>query len=224
VSATAELFFDPVCPFCWVTSRWIEEVAAHTGLEVTYRPISLRVLNADEDPTEPLGALHVRGHELLRVVTAAAEQHGDEVVGPLYTAIGRAIHEQPVEGATVEGFGDVARIQTGRPDDLSALLRQVGLPEGLVAAVGDEGYDDAIRKSTEVALERAGDDVGTPVLTIGPPDGPSFFGPILSEVPTGDEAVRIWEAISTLAAYRPFTEFKRSLRELPDTLALTRLR
>jgi 2-hydroxychromene-2-carboxylate isomerase len=224
VSATAELFFDPVCPFCWVTSRWIEEVATRTGLAVTYRPISLRVLNADEDPTEPLGALHLRGHELLRVVAAAAEQHGDEVVGPLYTAIGRAIHEQPVEGGTVEGFGDVARVQTGRPDDLPALLRQVGLPEGLAAAAGDEGYDDAIRKSTEVALERAGDDVGTPVLTIGPPDGPSFFGPILSEVPTGDEAVRIWEAISTLAAYRPFTEFKRSLRELPDTLALTRLR
>jgi 2-hydroxychromene-2-carboxylate isomerase len=221
---SVELYFDPVCPFCWVTSRWIEEVATHTGLAVTYRPISLRVLNADEDPTEPLGALHVRGHELLRVVAAAAEQHGDAVVGPLYTAIGRAIHEQPVDDATVEGFGDVARIQTGRPDDLLALLRQVGLPEGLAAAIGDEGYDDTIRKSTEVALERAGADVGTPVLTIGPPDGPSFFGPILSEVPTGDDAVRLWEAVSTLAAYRPFTEFKRSLRELPDTLALSGLR
>jgi 2-hydroxychromene-2-carboxylate isomerase len=223
VFTTAELFFDPVCPFCWLTSRWLEQVRERTELAVSYRPISLRVLNADEDPTGPLGALHLRGHELLRVVTAAAEQHGDDVVGPLYTTLGRAIHEQPVEG-TPDGFADVAQVQVARPADLGAVLRQVGLPEGLAAAAGDEGYDDAIRKSTEVALERAGDDVGTPVLTLGPPDGPSFFGPILSELPTGDDALRLFEAVSTLAAYRPFTELKRSLRSLPDTLALADLR
>jgi hypothetical protein len=224
VPTTVELFFDPGCPFCWVTSRWMEEVRGHADVTVTYRPISLWMLNPGEDPTEPLGALHLRGLHLLRVAVATAEAHGDEAVARLYTALGTAIHETPVTGTTVEGFGDVARVQATRPVDLRAMLRGLDLPEGLADAVRDEGFDDAIRKSTEVALERAGDDVGTPVLTLGPPDGPSFFGPILSEVPRGAEAVRLFEAVRVLAEHRPFTEFKRSLRDLPDVAALAPLR
>lgn len=221
MSDRVELFFDPVCPFCWVTSRWIEEVREPAGIEVRYRPIALRFLNPDEDLDGPMGRLHVRGLQLLRVVQAAVEARGDDVAGPLYTALGEAIHETPAAG---DDFGEIAVVQATRPDDLAGVLRSVGLPEDLAGAVADEGHDAAIRASTETALERAGDDVGTPILTFGPPDGPSFFGPVLSEVPRGDEALRLFEATKVLAEHRPFTEFKRSLRAMPDTAALAAIR
>ncbi len=218
-----ELFFDPVCPFCWVTSRWLEEVATVSGeVAVTYRPISLRLLNPDEDPAGAMGAAHERGLELLRVAVAVGEQHGDEAVARLYTAFGTAIHEQPVPG--VAEFEDVARVQATRPADLRALLRELDLPEDLADAAGDTRHDAAIAASTRTALDRAGEDVGTPVLAIDPPDGPAFFGPIISEVPRGDEAVALFHAVRTLAGYRPFAEFKRSLRALPEVAALAELR
>ena len=99
-----------------------------------------------------------------------------------------------------------------------------GCPRTLADAATDERFDAAIRASTETAQERAGDDVGTPIITFGPPSGPSFFGPVLSEVPRGDEAIALFEATRTLAEHRPFTEFKRSLRDLPDTEALAGIR
>lgn len=221
--ATVELFFDPVCPFCWLTSRWIEEVRRRIEPGVTYRPISLRMLNPDVDADGPMGALHGRGLELLRVVAAVDQRYGDEQVAQLYTALGQAIHGQPT-GADVQEFEDVARAQLARPADLPGLLAGIGLPTELADAVRDEGYDDAIHRSTELALERVGGDVGTPVSTFDPPDGPSFFGPILSELPVGDEAVRLFEATRVLAEHRPFTEFKRSLRAMPDVPALAGLR
>lgn len=220
---TVELFFDPGCPFCWMTSRWLEEVRRQTELTVTYRPISLRMLNPDEDPVTPLAALHQRGLELLRVAVAVNERHGDAAVATFYTALGEDLHERPVRGE-VDGFEDVAREQAQRPADLPAMLRSLDLDADLATAADDPAYDAAVRTSTEVALERAGGDVGTPVLTFGPPDGPSFFGPILSELPRGAEAVRLFEATRVLAEHRPFTEFKRSLRALPDTAALADVR
>jgi hypothetical protein len=221
VTTRIELFFDPVCPFCWVTSRWVEEVGAHRALDVRYRPISLRLLNPDEDPDGVMGRLHQRGLELLRVAQSVAEQHGEHHLGPLYTALGEAIHERSAPG---DEFGEVALLQLERPVDLPGLLRELDLPERLADAVHDDGVDAAIRASTEEALARAGDDVGTPIITFGPPDGPSFFGPILSEVPRGATAVELFDATRTLAEHRPFTEFKRSLRALPDTAALAGIR
>ena len=217
-----ELFFDPVCPFCWVTSRWIEEVRQHRPLAVRYRPISLRMLNPGKPLEEPMGALHQHGLELLRVVQAVADASGDEAVGPLYTALGTAIHEHPAGDA--EDFEAVAAQQVRRPDDLPGLLSALGLRVELAAASTDESLDVAIRASTDTALERAGGDVGTPVLTFSPPEGPSFFGPVLSEIPRGDHAVALFDATRTLAEHRPFTELKRPLRELPDVPALAALR
>jgi 2-hydroxychromene-2-carboxylate isomerase len=222
VPADLELFFDPVCPFCWVTSRWIEEVLERTGTTVRHRPISLRMLNPDEAPDSPLGLVHARGLQLLRVVQAAADTAGDEAVARLYTLLGQAIHEQGV--ADAEDFGAVAAVQSNRPQDLRRVLREAGLPEALAEAANDPTFDAAIKHSTETARARAGEDVGTPVLTFDPPDGPSFFGPILSEVPRGDRAVELFEATRTLAEHQPFTELKRSLRELPEVAALASLR
>lgn len=139
----------------------------------------------------------------------------------LYTALGEVIHEQPVVGGSK--FADVAEVQADRPDDVRALLRQVGLPETLAEAAGDDRHDATIRASTELAQQRAGDDVGTPIITFGPPAGPSFFGPIMSDFPPGEEAVRLFDAVRVLADHRPFTELKRSLRAMPDTEAIAQV-
>lgn len=215
-----ELFFDPVCPFCWVTSRWLVDVQGQRDLRVRWSPISLAILNEGQEPGTAMADLHARGHELLRVATAIDEQHGNEAVGRFYTAVGTAIHEVAVPG---DEFEDVARAQATRPE-LGEVLAGLDLPAELAAATSETSYDEVIRASTQTARDRAGDDVGTPILTFGPPDGPSFFGPVLSEAPTGDRAVELYDALRTLAEHRPFTELKRSLRTLPATAALAGLR
>lgn len=227
VNAQLDFFFDPACPFAWMTSRWVEEVrvvGASTGrldLTVRYRPIALRLLNPDTDPDTPIGALHRRGLQLLRVVRAVGERHGEEAVGDLYTALGTAIHEQPT---TATEFQGIANEQAARPADLAALLRSLDLDEDLAGAADDERHDEAITASTEEALARVGGDVGTPILTFGPPDGPSFFGPVISERPRGVAALELFEATRTLAGYAPFAELKRSLCVFPATAAFAQLR
>ncbi len=220
-ATSIELFFDPMCPFCWLTSRWLEDVRGERDLDVTWRPISLAMLNPDEDPASGMGSGHARGLELLRVVEAAYEDHGNDAVGRLYTELGQAIHEQPVEGA--EELTDVVAAQADRPD-LAAALAAAELPGELASAAHQDRYDAGIRASTDEALTRAGDDVGTPVLTFDPPDGPSFFGPIFSEQPKGTAALEVFDAVRTLAAHASFTELKRSLRDVPDTAAFGALR
>lgn len=216
-----EFYFDPVCPFCWVTSRWVVEVASQRPVEVRWRPISLWLLNqAGADPQTPLSRLHQEGLALLRVVSAAERDHGPGVVGPLYSAIGTAIWEAgPPEGP---GFDAVALdIVAGR--DLPACLRAVGLPASLAAARDDHDLDVGIQASTDTALARVGDGVGTPVLAFDPPDGPAFFGPVLSRVPRGQAALEVWDAVVTLARTPSFAELKRTMRQLPALPLLSAL-
>ncbi len=208
--ADVELFWDPVCPFAWITSRWVVEVAEQRPLEVRWRPISLRMLNEDRYGEEDLAAKqqgHAIGLALLRVAVAVDEAHGNEAVGRLYTSVGRAIHlSTDREALAAAGPRSLAR----------RALVECDLPAELAAATEDEGRDASIRADTDVALERAGSDVGTPVLTFGPPDGPSFFGPVISRVPRGPDAVVLWEAVETIARHSWFAELKRSLREPPQ--------
>ena len=209
--ADVELFWDPVCPFAWITSRWVVEVAEQRPLDVRWRPISLRILNegsyADDEELGFKREGHAFGLALLRVAVAVDEEHGNEAVGRLYTALGRAIH---LAGDPKE------RVATGPESVAEQALAQCELPTDLAAATGDEGRDDSIRADTEVAQQRAGRDTGTPVLTFGPPDGPSFFGPVISRVPRGAEAVTLWDAVETIARHSWFAELKRSLREPPQ--------
>lgn len=210
--ADVELFWDPVCPFAWITSRWVVEVAGQRELVVRWRPISLRMLNeASYDDDAGLADKkegHAIGLALLRVAAAVEAEHGNEAVGSLYTGLGTAIHVS----------GDREALAAAGPRALAEqVLEGCGLPAALAAAVDEGSWDDAIRASTTTALERAGDDVGTPVLTFDPPDGPSFFGPVISRVPRGPEAVRLWEAVETIARHPSFAELKRSLREPPQT-------
>lgn len=219
--ADVELFFDPVCPFCWVTSKWLRQVQRLAGISVEWRLISLAVLNdrpgAYDDKPELYPVVHGLGRRLLRVVAAARHDHGSEAVGALYEAMGEALWER--SDAAVRDFDDVLAVQA-RGIDVEAALVAARLPTDLAAAGADMRWDTVLREETEEALARVGDDVGTPILSFFPPDGPAFFGPVISEIPADDDAVRYWEALTTLAEMPGFAEVKRTLRSMPVT-ALT---
>jgi 2-hydroxychromene-2-carboxylate isomerase len=208
--ADVDFFWDPVCPWAWLTSRWVVDVAAQRSLEVEWRFISLRMVNAQRDyaiefrPGYERG--HTRGLELLRVAAAVDAAHGSAAVGDLYTELGRAFHVEH----RAEDFDDPARAAT------RAALEAAGLPPSLADAAGDTSWDERVAADTQTALARTGKDLGTPIITFGPPDGPSFFGPVISRVPRGEEAVRLWDAVETLARQPGFAELKRSLRERPQ--------
>lgn len=224
--ADVAFHFDPVCPFAWVTSRWVRRVQELRGLDVEWRYISLRLLNEDRDyatefPDHYLEQ-HTRGLELLRVCAAAEEANGREVVGPLYEAMGRAIWEEP--GSAGPEFADVVQhVAKGR--DVRGILVQVGLDPELAEDASVDAWDAVIRRDTELALAAAGSDVGTPILRFEPDaGGPGFFGPVISEVPGDEAAVELWEAVEVLARHRTFAELKRSLRDVPDLPLLAEVR
>lgn len=213
-----EFFFDPVCPFCWVTAQWVHSVERQRGLRVDWRFISLRLLNdapgAYDDKPDRYPDAHHRGRQMLRVAAAARQAHGREVVGPLYQAMGGAVwNAQP----PVEPQIEAVLAHSATAGDLEAILQQVGLPTELAAAADDDAWDEELRAETNEALERTGGDVGTPILSFDPPDGPAFFGPVLSEAPAEEDALRLWDAVETLARWPTFAELKRGLRSFPDT-------
>ncbi|MDV6013610.1 DsbA family protein [Haloechinothrix sp. LS1_15] len=212
-----EFSFDPVCPFCWVTAEWVWHVVERRSLRVRWRPLSLRILNEPigyQDRPEGYPQAHQRGLEMLRVVATARQQHGPEVVGELYRAMGRALWHTPEP--SVDGF-EAILAECARPRDLTAILGEVGLPRELATAAADAGWDEVLRADTEEAVERAGGEVGTPILSFDPPDGPAFFGPVIDRAPEGDDALRLWDSITTLARWPGFAELKRGLRAFPHT-------
>lgn len=216
--ADVEFFFDPVCPFCWVTSRWVRQVQRLTPLTVDWRFISLAVLNdrphAYDDKPDLYPVVHDLGRQLLRVAAAARDAHGSEVVGHLYQAMGEALWERP--GDDIGDFDDVLRTQA-RGIDVDDILRSVDLPTELAQARQDTSWDEMLVAETKLALARVGDDVGTPIISFDPPDGPAFFGPVISDVPSDEDALRYWEALTTLAEMPGFAEVKRTLRSVPVT-------
>jgi 2-hydroxychromene-2-carboxylate isomerase len=207
--ADVEFFWDPVCPWAWITSRWVTEVAGQRQLDVDWRFISLRMVNdakyADGTLPERSRLGHEMGLRLLRVAAAVRDAHGRERLGDLYTALGTRIH--------VDGRREEMLDGTGIP----AALDELGLPGDLAAAAEDDRWDAAIREDTETAIERAGKELGTPILTFEPPDGPSFFGPVINRIPRGDEAVALWDSVTTVARFPGFSELKRSVRGKPQT-------
>ena len=205
--ADAEFFFDPVCPWAWITSRWAEEVREQRGLDLEWRFIALRMVNEsrDYDSFPPrYREVHLLGLRLLRVAAAARETLGREAVASLYTAFGTRIHVDRARDELIDG--GIAEVVDG-----------LDLPPALVDAADDERWDEPIRVDTEEALTRTGRDVGTPIITFGPPDGPSFFGPVISRIPRGEEAVALWDATERLARFPGFAELKRAIREKPQT-------
>ena len=206
-----EFFWDPVCPFAWLASRWIVEVADQTGLSVDWRFISLRLINKDKDydthfpPGYEFG--HTAGLRMLRVAARIRHELGRDALGPVVTAYGETYFDKP------KGSGMRDRLST--PDHLAEVLERAGLDVGYAAAADDTSWDAMIDAEGELALGRTGRDVGTPIISFGD-DGLSFFGPVISRIPRGAEAVRLWESVTTLAAFPGFAEMKRSLRETPQ--------
>ena len=207
-----EFFFDPACPFCWITSKWVRVVRDELDLDVRWSYISLVSLNAPyDDPDDAMARGHLAGRRAHRVIEAARQAHGDDVVGPLYEAIGNRTWESD---ADVDDFADVMEELTDI--DLGAALEDIGLPRGLAAAADDDRHDHVFDVQTKEALSRTGEDVGTPIITFDPDGDPSsFFGPVISEVPDAEESVAFYRAIETAARVPSFSELKRTKREAP---------
>lgn len=213
-------YFDPVCPFAWMTSKWVRMVAAQRDYQVDWRFISLRMVNADVDydahfPAE-YEAGHTAGLRLLRVAARARAEHGREAVGSLYASLGARIFDsEPLAGGD-----DPALDRRGTRPFVEPVLAAAGLPSVLADALEDESLDPEIGDETDEALALTGKDVGTPIICFEPPDGVAFFGPVISRLPNEDDAVRLWDHVVALAGFPGFAELKRSLRERPQLRGL----
>jgi hypothetical protein len=214
VSADYDLhfYFDPVCPFAWMTSKWVRMVAAQRDYQVDWRFVSLRILNANVDYAthfpEHYEDEHTAGLRLLRVFARVRSEHGRAAVEPLYSAIGDRLFETTRDGLPAAALGTSQLLEP--------LLHGAGLPTELADALDDAGVDDEIRAETENALALTGRDVGTPILHFQPPGGTAFFGPVISRLPSPDAAAQLWDHVIALASFPGFAEIKRSLRERPQ--------
>jgi len=205
--ADLEFFFDPVCPFAWITSRWVTEAQQLRDYDITWRFISLAVINEEQTAdwyTPSYRAVHVAGHECLRVCDEVRLSEGNEAVARVYTVLGTAFHPDRRRDdymADRIGFMEWA-------------LTAAGLDPMLAKHLDDESHDAYIRAETALAFERTGKDVGTPILTFRPDDngGASFFGPVISSIPRGEAALKLWDAIETVATTSGMAELKRSNR------------
>ncbi|HEX4251422.1 MAG TPA: hypothetical protein VH008_26415 [Pseudonocardia sp.] len=217
-NADINFYFDPVCPFAWMTSKWVRQVQAQREYTVDWRFISLRLLNSHIDydthfPPE-YEAGHTAGLRLLRVAAATREAHGREAVARLYPAFsGRIFDAVP----SPESKADAGL--RGTAGFVTPALADAGLPESLADALDDASWDVVIQAETDEALALAGKDVGTPILHFEPPEGVAFFGPVISRLPSEEQATELWDHVIGLARFPGFAELKRSLRERPQLRA-----
>ncbi len=210
--ADLEFYFDPVCPFAWMTSKWVRLVASQRALEVDWRFISLRYINGalDYDTSFPEGyeRQHTSGLELLRIAHAMRETAGNEGVGRLYEALGRHIFETSLSRRN--------ELTLNTETFVEPILEELGYSPSLKAASADTSADATIQQESDYALSLTGRDVGTPILHFNPPHGTALFGPVISRLPSPEDAVQLWDHVEGLSRFQGFAELKRSLRETPQ--------
>lgn len=196
-SDTVDFWFDPVCPWAWMTSRWIGEAERVRPISVSWHVMSLAVLNEGADVDEEYRDLLAKAWGPVRVITAAQELHGEGVVKALYDAIGTRVHpggEKDLRAATM------------------AALDEVGLPASLIEFADSDAYDEQLRASHQAGIDQVGQDVGTPVVAV---NGVAFFGPVVTPAPEGEAAGKLWDGCVLVAATPGFYELKRSRTQEP---------
>lgn len=195
----AEFWFDPMCPWAWITSRWIKEVEQVRAVDVRFRVMSLAHLNADKaDLDDGYRAWLAEAWGPVRVSMAVGQQHGDEALDRFYTELGTRFH--------VDGLS---------PDEATyrAALEAAGLPADLAAAAADSSLDEAVIASHRRGVDQVGDEVGTPVIAF---DGHAFFGPVVTPIPRGEDAGRLWDGVALVVSTPGFFELKRTRDARPD--------
>jgi protein-disulfide isomerase-like protein with CxxC motif len=192
VRPSADFWFDPMCPWAWISSRWMLEVEQVRDVQVRWHVMSLSYLNENRDMPEDYRRKMDVGWGPVRVLMAAAAAHGDEVLLPLYTALGTRFHHEkkPNDRATV-----------------TDALAEVALPLDLADAMTSTDFDDELKKSHHAGMDQVGMDVGTPVISVG---GVAFFGPVISPTPRGEAAGKLWDGVLLVAGTDGFFELKRS--------------
>ncbi len=187
-----DFWFDPLCPWAWIASRWVLEVEKFRPVHARWHVMSLAVLNEGKDVPEKYKKFRAQAWGPVRVCIAAEQRFGPDVLLPLYTALGTRFHQDKAEPSRAA---------------IEAALADAGLPAELADAMDDTSYDDALRASHHEGMDRVGYDVGTPVISV---NGVSFFGPVVSPIPRGEVAARLWDGVLGVAGTDGFFELKRS--------------
>lgn len=203
-------YIDPICPWCWITSRWMADVAKDRDLTVIFKPFSLAIKNdvLHKDSDSPYAPASRQTHRILRVMESVRKEYGDDAVARLYTEVGHKIHNEGEK--TIEW--------------LSFILDSLKLDTAHVEAEDDESFDEIIENYMQEAFEVCGTDIGTPVLRIESDHGPrGFFGPVISELPDHDQCLALWDGISAMISFPNFYELKRTREVSPDISTTERM-
>ena len=200
---TADFWFDPLCPWAWITSRWMLEVEKVRDIHTEWHVMSLAILNADrQELSDEYKERMARAKGPVRVCIAAEQMKGRDILLPLYTALGNRIH--------VQGWG---RDEEKREQILPDALAELGLPASLLEAAQSEEYDEALAASHYAGMEPVGDDVGTPVIHY---NGAAIFGPVVTPAPKGEAAGRLWDGVLLCTGTEGFYELKRTRTGRPS--------
>lgn len=196
VKDRVDFYWDPICPWCWITSRWMVDVGRQKQIHVNWKLFSLRKINEDRDIPEHFKILHQMGLRALRVAAAVSKEYGNDGLARLYTVMGTRYHHDKED--------------IDEPDILEEILKSCGFPAQLADAVDEEVLDKIISADMDQAVAKAGKDVGVPLIVLDDGEGPGFFGPVFSPAPTGKAAVALWDAIIVAGRTPGFFELKRT--------------